>query len=434
MLAALHEAKGDIFEEVFARSWSLLSEDAQKVLMVMPIFASSASRDAIEAASDVHHFALDEALGQLVQMWLVEVTNELEAAKRRYSVHPLTRAFGNSRLATTVEWQEKAKERVIEFMLNLLEKSKTLIEDKNRFSSIDIELPNILTSANWCYENGYWLRFINLHARFDKFLAYGGYYDERIKYGLMQVAAAKKIGKHKIAAECTVWILGWTYFQQDALENAIQKFNEGLQYFQSIEDEWWIATTKKLMALVFRETGDFDYAEKLVQSALESFERMSKFYDENSANHRYYEWWPIGYNTSDIPNALLTMGGIAFRKGDFDLAKSYYEKSFEIFKYLENKEQYYHTIYHLGMIALEKGQNKKAIQLLQDSLDGSGKINWIDLEADSKIGISLLKEKTKEFEQALQIATDALKIYERLGKQRQIRKTQIFVERLKNLL
>ncbi|MBM4445592.1 MAG: hypothetical protein FJ020_09905 [Chloroflexi bacterium] len=99
VLAALHEAKGDIFEEVFARSWSLLSDDAQRILMVMPIFAASASRTAIEAASDVHHSALDEGLGQLVEMWLVEASEELHIAKRRYSIHPLTRAFAGARLA-----------------------------------------------------------------------------------------------------------------------------------------------------------------------------------------------------------------------------------------------------------------------------------------------------------------------------------------------
>ena len=43
VLAALHEARGDIFDNVFARSWSLLTENARQVLMVMPFFATSAS-------------------------------------------------------------------------------------------------------------------------------------------------------------------------------------------------------------------------------------------------------------------------------------------------------------------------------------------------------------------------------------------------------
>ncbi|MFQ5988089.1 MAG: NB-ARC domain-containing protein, partial [Dehalococcoidia bacterium] len=97
VLDYLYEARGDIFENIFARSWGLLSENAKRVLMVMPIFATSASKEAIEAASDVHKWDLDEALGQLVEMWLVEASEELDEARRRYSIHPLTRAFAGAK-------------------------------------------------------------------------------------------------------------------------------------------------------------------------------------------------------------------------------------------------------------------------------------------------------------------------------------------------
>jgi hypothetical protein len=75
VLAALHEARGSIFDAIFARSWDLLSATARQVLVVMPLFATSASREGIEAASDVHHFALDEALGQLVESlwWMLQM-------------------------------------------------------------------------------------------------------------------------------------------------------------------------------------------------------------------------------------------------------------------------------------------------------------------------------------------------------------------------
>jgi len=43
VLDSLYEARGDIFENIFARSWGLLGESARCVLMVMPIFATSAS-------------------------------------------------------------------------------------------------------------------------------------------------------------------------------------------------------------------------------------------------------------------------------------------------------------------------------------------------------------------------------------------------------
>lgn len=106
VLAALHRATGNIFEHIFERSWSLLSEDARQLLLVMPLFATSASRDAVEAASNVHHFALDEALGQLIGMSLLEAADTLEV-QRRYSVHPLTRAFAQALLAKVPELAEQ---------------------------------------------------------------------------------------------------------------------------------------------------------------------------------------------------------------------------------------------------------------------------------------------------------------------------------------
>jgi tetratricopeptide (TPR) repeat protein len=365
-------------------------------------------------------------------MWLVEVTDELEATKRRYSVHPLTRAFAKERLSRVSEWKEEAEGYVAKFMLNFIEKNKITLEDRKGYSLISLELPNLLSSANWSYDRDYWQMFIDFQIALDLFLAYAGYYDERIRIGLMQINAANKIEDYKLAAECDVWILGWTYYQQDALEDAINKINEGLDYFLRIEDVWWIATTKRILALVLREKGDFAKSEQLLKNALESFEKMTNNSNITSSKQKSRYWWPADYNPSDIPNTLMSLGGVAFRKCDYEIAQDYYEKSMEIFQNIGDEEGIYHTIYHLGMIALQKGEYKKAFQLFQNSLDGSEKVQWIDLEADSKIGIALLKEKTKEFEQALQLAFESMKIYEHLGKQRHIRTTRLLLQRLEN--
>jgi hypothetical protein len=46
----------------------------------MPVFAASASKTAIEAASDIHKWELDEGLGQLVELWLWEASEKLDGA------------------------------------------------------------------------------------------------------------------------------------------------------------------------------------------------------------------------------------------------------------------------------------------------------------------------------------------------------------------
>jgi len=175
VLAALHEARGDIFEEVFARSWSLLSEDARRILMVMPIFASSASRAAIEAASDVHHFALDDGLGQLVEMWLVEATDELDAAKRRYSVHPLTRAYAGAKLEEGKHWQREARLRVVEYFIHYAQ-GKGGEQDWENYPLLVPELENITAIFEWCYATNNWQAVTRFQEALFYFLYYRGYW------------------------------------------------------------------------------------------------------------------------------------------------------------------------------------------------------------------------------------------------------------------
>ena len=99
VIESLQKGRGNLFEDIFSRSWSLLPKKAQQVLLVMPFFVVPAERDAIESASGVANVDLDEALGQTVVMWLIETSDDHTLSYRRYSIHPLTRSFAMSYLA-----------------------------------------------------------------------------------------------------------------------------------------------------------------------------------------------------------------------------------------------------------------------------------------------------------------------------------------------
>jgi len=149
VLASLHEARGSIFDSIFTRSWALLSASARQVLIVTPIFATSASREGIEATSDVHHFVLDEALGQLVEMSLVDATDELDLTRRRYSIHPLTRAFATSKVRQEPEGYRAAQQRLAGFYQSFT-KEHGGFWYRNGLARLEPELPNILATVQWC--------------------------------------------------------------------------------------------------------------------------------------------------------------------------------------------------------------------------------------------------------------------------------------------
>ena len=99
--AARGRKAGDLYRYIFQDAWRKLDEDAQEVLINMPLFAQNGADFAsIERVSDVKGAALLDALDRLVMLSLVNVGGGLQA--RRYSIHRLTETF---LLTDIIGWQ-----------------------------------------------------------------------------------------------------------------------------------------------------------------------------------------------------------------------------------------------------------------------------------------------------------------------------------------
>jgi hypothetical protein len=101
----LRQARGhrvdELYRFIYWRSWHLLSEDAQRVLAIMPLVAESGGGLAqIGALSELNDESLAAALTQLVRLCLVDVRGTVEA--RRYGIHRLTESF---LLHEVLKWQ-----------------------------------------------------------------------------------------------------------------------------------------------------------------------------------------------------------------------------------------------------------------------------------------------------------------------------------------
>jgi hypothetical protein len=101
----LRQARGrrvdELYHFIYWRSWQLLSEDARRVLSIMPLVAESGGGLAqLGALSELYEESLAAALTQLVRLCLVNVRGTVEA--RRYSIHRLTESF---LLSEVLKWQ-----------------------------------------------------------------------------------------------------------------------------------------------------------------------------------------------------------------------------------------------------------------------------------------------------------------------------------------
>jgi tetratricopeptide (TPR) repeat protein len=411
VLAALHAARGDIFEEIFARSWSLLSDEAQHILMVMPSFATSASRDAIEAATDLHHHALDEGMGQLVEMRLVEVTDELDEAKRRYSVHSLTRSFAQREAGQDSSFIQTAQGRLASWLLELIER---IGEDRATFDRLEIEFPNILRLAEWCQQIGQWHSVIRFRHALLTFAEDRGHWDEALKLGTWAIEAAKALNDERAEAWCCYRPFGWIYRHREELTEARHWYEKGLSIFERQHDDRGISWAQLGLGDVAWRQGDHEASGTLFEAA--------RVYAEAS-----------GDNTILI-TALIHLSRLARARGDFRGAEVLGRKAHKISEEIKDLPGQVASSALIAKALLGQGKLDEAEEFFVASLqlnEANGIRHGI---AWNKAALAEIEEKRGNLEKALLLAREANELHDKLGMKREMQETRQLLDQLERQL
>jgi tetratricopeptide (TPR) repeat protein len=447
VLDGLYKAKGRIFEHMFGRSWDLLTEHARRILMVMPIFATSASKEAIKAASDVHTWELDEGLGQLVEMSLVEVSGGVEE-QQRYSVHPLVRAFAGTKLNTSSQLKKQARLRLVSHFLKRAAEYHSM-EQREKLHEIEPDLPNMLAIVDQCYKVEGWENVSRLGEAIEALLGFRDW-NARIDVALKQTYALKELGDKRNRARCAVWTLGWMYYRQGALETAQEWYETGMRLWKELEDRWWIARVEQLLALVVRERGRNEEADRLLEASSHVFEQFNV---EDVPVADMLKCWNIApvpeskeyaaaqvFRQIAIADILRSRGGIAFRRQELERARKFYEESASMLREVEEfnirelqvpiLDGIAHSYHHLGRVLLKQGEWDEAQRLLEVSLAAAQRLRDSSFEAIAQQYLSELHEAKGNYQQALELANKALEMYEHLGMRKELQEIYELIERL----
>jgi len=406
VLDSLYGARGDLFEFMFNRSWEMLSEDAHHILMVMPIFATSASKEAIEAASDVHTWDLDEGLGQLVEMSLVEVSGGLEE-QQRYSVHPLVRAFAGAESSKQVEFDKASHLRIADYFLDLAERHKWGKWGWQSHDEIERERENVFTIMDWCYEESEWRRLCALWRSITFFLNFRGYWQDALRYGKMTVEASKRTRDKKELARILLWGLGWILCKQGHFQDAKEPLEQSLEIYREIGNTDGMCSTLRMLAEVYRREKEFDRAEQVLSRALEMAKKIE---NEGMVAFLNYEWGKLSCDKGDWNDSRLRLESVRTR--------------------YEGEIAYASLLRYLGFIAFKQGRIHEARSLYQESLARSQQMRIQNKIALAKLGLANVEESEGNLGIALDLAKSANDIFGRLGAERQAQDAQEMVERL----
>ncbi|MBN2258166.1 MAG: tetratricopeptide repeat protein [Anaerolineaceae bacterium] len=386
VLTALHEARGNIFDNVFSRSWDLLSKEAQQVLIVMPLFATSASHAAIEAISDVHHFTLDEALGQLVEMSLLEATDELDLAWRRYSVHPLTRAFARVRLQQEMGFQHTAEQRLTSYFQRLAEENGGSWNQEG-FPHIENDIPNILSTIQWCFQHGRARPAFNILLNISSLMLIRGYWVDAMALGQQAFAAAVELKDELNAARFQVLPISWIHRHQGDLHSAEQQISQALAVFKRLGKDDEAAYAKRHLGRVYQERGELEPAKSLLKEAL-------AFYRSRGDKRRIYyitaHLAGVALEEEEVDTAwemansvlaparqlgepgiiawlLGVLGGVARRRGDYQQAKAFFEESLSLRKQANQPDRIADMLFELAQIEIKTGNVSGAKSKLHEA-------------------------------------------------------------------
>jgi len=410
VLTALHEARGDIFDNIFARSWNLLSTDTRQVLIVMPLFATSASREAIEAASDVHHFALDEALGQLVEMSLIDATDDLDITQRRYSVHPLTRAFATAKLRDEPGHQNAIRHRLVRFFEKFTEKHGGYWNQQG-FIQLEPELPNILSIMQWCWRQQLAHPATDTLYNIADFMLIRGYWNETMALGQRAIEVTSQRGDDLTAAYLRVWPIGWLHRHRGNLDLAEDEVTRALVTAEQFGEEKLAALAKRNLGRIAQERGQLDQAEQLLRETLE-------FYRSGDDERNIY------FVTANLADVKLEQGAP-------DVARALCKDVLESAHQFDDPERLAHLLNVLGRVAYRRGNLRKAKELWEEALSHMERANRLDEIADALLRLAQIEIQKGRDRTARHMLSDALDTYRRLDMPFRIREVETLLAKLR---
>jgi len=390
VLDFLKQEKTNISNQIVLRSWELLSKDAQHILRIMPIFANDTFQEAIQKTSGIEEKQLVEALGQLVEMSLVDATDTLENIIR-YSIHPLTRGFAREKLEANPEISYNAKRELAIFFEKYTRDYGGLWNIEG-FKKLRPDIQNIISIIRWCWQEKLIELGVNIFHNIRYFIVNYGLWNTALE--LAEEALNLFQSTEKLPNSITewqtkvvlfrIWPTAWIYRFRGRYEEAKEQINLSLSIFSNVGDKSNLSMAKRHLGLVLIKLGEIEEAEFFLQESLE-FEKSNDVYrsllvtadladlalikgDLNTAGKLSEDGIKISnqeknaHNNQSIARFYRVLGSVARQKRDIMRAKDFCEKSLQYIEGLQYLDGVADASFELAQIEIELGKKIEAYQ------------------------------------------------------------------------
>lgn len=390
---------------------SIKKKPAYKLMLVLSLFVSNASREALRKVTDLPILECDEGLVELEKLSIVNKSED------RFSFLPLTKSFALAELSKQADVEKELRHRLTEYFTSICDVPSEYFW-RYRDYSYSKDLDTILDTIEWSYKNSTSQDvFILTLAAYD-YLETVGRWNKVIEICDKALELALNTQNHIYAARFYI-IQGGIFYHRGEYEKALTFYNNGLSLYKQVDASEGEAITLQHLSNVYRKKGEFADAQKFCNEAKEIAGEL---------------------DDGDLKALITTAyGKLARDMGEWESAKEYFTQVKDWFEHRAEqtpRDEFLGTSIwgHLAIILHHLGQNEKAEEFCLKSLDffenGGNRGYWATL----KYRIALIKKASGEYENAIIHAKEASAWFKRLGMKPDFAKTQELLKQLQEEL
>jgi tetratricopeptide (TPR) repeat protein len=381
VLSGSTQLNGDAGERIFGRSFNLLDENSQKVILCLILFTSSASKDALRKVSSLDVVQLDSAMWQLTQLDLIAIENS------RPSVTNLVRRLAS----VSKEFEGEFFTRILDYYVSVAHK----FDYFQSATALDAEYENLVGVLEWLLDHQEWHKALVFFGATGEFLTDRSGYEARLRLGNLVLSSAKQANDEKSYAWHAVYTLAWVYLREGKLDQAIPIIETSMTWAKQ-------NNSKDVLALCLRSLGLVEKRHKKLDTAKEYMVESLKIWEE--INDR--RW---------IGMTLTYLAEIAVQQEDFQEATTLAEQAWNIFTKLNNEEGLAWASDVLGNIMNKTGKIDRARDYFLKGVIHRERMRAPAGMAHTQMLLANLELNTGNLDQAYGYAQRAYQIYKQLG-------------------
>jgi hypothetical protein len=417
----LHAADGDLFESMFADNWTELSDASRRGLMACAAQGFTVANSILASQISNQARASENAISALVAVGLLEpIPDPLLPGEIRYGMHPLARAFAQSKLDEDSGRRDDILMGVLQTVTEFLDNRRSLQLGKAEYDRIEGELDNVRALrdvARAAHERGggsarVALAFLPLVDAVSVYLWSRGYWGLRAAYS--ELGAEIAAGTDPWAECRNACTVGIVRFWQGRLPEAQQWADRASRAIRGTTRSLEAALPRRLHALIDHRDGGTGPALAEMLSILDSV-REARTDPENVKRMRLFADWICpdgnGYRTCEV--AITQEIGIMYTDRDnVDEAVYWLDRSATIARAIRDVEGESVALSHKGR-ALTVSKPDLAVQCFRDALSLAETVGRLSTAGRCHLGLAQL-------EQSADHLSAARLIFARLGMEAEI--------------